>query len=276
MRRGKQFQWYILFLLLSLAVLIFGISDRQKTTQIQQQVVELASPLLHALRQPLVLAWAVRDWTKEHWRAVEQNKIIKRENVSLRQWRERAEILMAENAALQRLLAMTPVAGSQPLAARVLADTQTPYAESVLIDVGRSKGVQAGQAVMVPEGVVGRVVEVSRDTARVLLITDYNSRIPVKMMDTDEIGILHGGSEISFELTFSRAEPEFIDGALLYTSGAGGIFEPGLPVATVVKTPHGIRIEPKVDLRKLDKVVVQLRDVSGVIDPHTESCDDGS
>lgn len=275
MRRGRQFQWYIIFLLLSLAVLIFGISDRQKTAQIQQQVVEFSSPLLYALRQPLVLAWAARDWAKEHWAAVEQNKIIKQENLRLREWKTRAEILMAENAELQQLLSMTAYHGSTPLAARVLADSHSPYAESVIIDVGRKDGVRAGQAVMVSEGLVGRVIDVSAETSRVLLITDYNSRIPVKLLNGGEIGILHGGKELDFRLTFSDDEATLIEDSLLYTSGAGGIFEQGLPVAIVRAGTKGLKIEPTANLRRLDKVIVQLRPVEGVIDPQIESCGNG-
>lgn len=170
---------------------------------------------------------------------------VQQENDLLRQELDAAKVELSglrENAAeverLRRLLSITPPEEWTRQGARVISQRLGPNAalETMLIDKGSASGVTVNTPVLVPDGVVGRVLRLSPSSATVLLVTDPNSHIPVVSQTNRTQGILKGEGP-SNELTMQYV-PQGValeEGEILVTSGLADIFPKGLPVAKVTK-----------------------------------------
>jgi rod shape-determining protein MreC len=184
-----------------------------------------------------------------------ENEVLREDNARLLQWQEVARRLAAENAALRDLTKLVPDHPMSALSARVIGDSGGAFLRNVLVDAGSTDGVQRGEAAMTGEGLVGRVSEVGRRTARILLLTDLNSHIPVMVERTSERAFLDGDNSDRPQLSFLETKTPVKPGDRIVTAGAGGIFPPNLPVGVVSGADNGIiRVEPFADLSRLDLV----------------------
>jgi rod shape-determining protein MreC len=143
------------------------------------------------------------------------------------------------------------------IATRVVSDPGGPFVRAIILDAGGSKGVSKFQPVMAPAGVVGRIVTVGRQSARALLLTDLNSRIPVFIRRTGDRGILLGDNSDRPKLAYLPMQSSAKVGDEVFTSGDGGIFPAKLPVGVVdfVDGPT-VRVRLAADLSRLDFVNV--------------------
>jgi rod shape-determining protein MreC len=123
-----------------------------------------------------------------------ENETLRAENDRLRQWYDVAMALDAENAELKANLHWIPDPSMSFVTARVVADAGGVYARSVLLSIGPNHAVQKGQIALDARGLVGRVTEVGARSARVLLMTDMNSRIPVTLETSRARAIVVGGN----------------------------------------------------------------------------------
>ena len=121
-----------------------------------------------------------------------ENRRLREENERLRRWQAVALALDAENAALKANLHWIPDPAPSYVTARVVADAGGVYARAVLLSVGPEQRIAQGQIALDERGLVGRVTEVGARSARVLLITDMNSRIPVTLENSRARAILVG------------------------------------------------------------------------------------
>ena len=124
-------------------------------------------------------------------------------------------------------------------AVRVAAETDGPFAETLLADAGRRANVQEGHIAFNEGGLVGRVVAVGRDSARILQVTDFNSRVPVMGEASGLRAILHGGRDRFGTLMDRPEEDAFLDGERILTSGEGGVFPRGILVGEAFRTDEG-------------------------------------
>lgn len=158
---------------------------------------------------------------------------LKQENIRLRQWYQAALTLESENESLRELLNVKVNSSNRFVTARVLADSANAYVRSVLVGAGNADGVVKGQAVLSGEGLVGRVVEVSENVSRVLLLTDLNSRVPVLIEGVRKKAILVGNNSDEVSLEFLPEDVSLAKGSRVVTSGDGGLFPPGLPIGVI-------------------------------------------
>jgi len=161
------------------------------------------------------------------------NLRLEQENIRLRQWYQTALLLDSENRALRELLNLRFDPSYRHIAARILADSGNTYVKSVLVAVGKIDGVKKDAAVVAGEGLIGRVVEVGDKTARVLLVNDINSRVPIVVEDTGQHAIMAGTNETNPLLIHVPKESKITEGSRIITSGYGGVFPQGLPVGRV-------------------------------------------
>ena len=167
------------------------------------------------------------------------NLRLEQENIRLRQWYQTALLLDSENRALRELLNLRIDPTYRHISARILADSGNTYVKSVLVAVGKLDGVKKDAAVVAGEGLIGRVVEVGTKTARVLLVNDINSRVPVVVEDTGQHAIMAGDNELDPKLIHVPKDSEITEGARIITSGYGGVFPQGLPVGRVKFDKNG-------------------------------------
>ena len=135
------------------------------------------------------------------------------------------------------------------------------YPDTILIDRGRDSGLRVNMAVLTPDGVVGKVVEVFDSTAQVLLISDRKSGVGVELADTQVKGVLKGTGSSLCRLEYIPHEETVAVGAQLLTSGQDQLFPKGLPVGQVLSVRPGeffqeIVIQPAAPLSRLEQVLV--------------------
>src|SRR5258708_3452496 len=138
---------------------------------------------------------------------------------------------------------------SRPCARRTRVSA---YVRGALLNVGRKAGVASGQAVVTGEGLAGRIAEVGDNSARVLYVTDVNSRLPVLIERTRERAILAGDNSAQLRLTLLQSVAGVQRGDRIITSGHGGSFPVGIPVGAGVETGEGsVRVRPFGDFSRL-------------------------
>ena len=124
---------------------------------------------------------------------------------------------------------------------------------SLAVNLGADNGVRDGQAAVGSIGLVGRTVQTGDRSARILLITDLNARIPVVVEETRLRGILAGDNTNRPRLIHLPPDTEVRAGDRIVTSGHGGMFPVGIPVGVVASADDGtVRIEPVEDLTRLE------------------------
>jgi rod shape-determining protein MreC len=160
-------------------------------------------------------------------------------------------------------VAADPQAGF--VTARIVADSGNAYVRSMLVMAGAKHNVVKGNPVLAAEGLVGRVIEAGDRAARVLLLTDMNSRIPVMVEGQGWRGILAGtnGELPLLEHLPPEALKDIGPGMRVVTSGHGGLFPFGLPVGEVAKGEDGkwgVRPYAAVDRLVFVRIIDKIED----------------
>lgn len=194
----------------------------------------------------------VRDF-QSYQRIVQQNQDLRNELQKMKAWREAALQLEQENA---RLLDLNKVRLDPRLTfvtGVVLADSGSPFRQSVLLNVGARDGIVDGWATMDGIGLVGRISGVGRDTSRVILLTDPASRIPATIQPSGQTAIVQGDNTAAPPISFLE-DPDLVrPGDRVVSSGDGGVFPAGLLIGQVAADPGGrLRVVLAADYERLE------------------------
>jgi rod shape-determining protein MreC len=216
-----------------LALFLLWRADNPRVERLRIAVAEAASPSITFLATPATRLWLlVEDWGRFQ-DVYAQNRELRREIERLRAWRDAAQGLERENAQLRALNNVRLSPRMSFATGEVIADTGGPFGHSALVNIGARDGVEDGAAAVDGAGLVGRVVGVGDQVARVLLLTDFDSRVPVKILPSGRRAILTGDATAAPRLSFI-AEPEGVEiGQQVVTSGDDGVFPPDLAVGVV-------------------------------------------
>jgi rod shape-determining protein MreC len=234
-------------------MIALGKSDQVGFESLRDRVMDVAAPTLEVLSRPASLLDAAISRARDFVGVYRTNAQLTVENERLLLWQQAALRLTSENAELRDLLKLVPESSNSFVTARIIADSGGAYVRSAMVNAGRSNGVFRGQAAITGDGLVGRVTEVGNGAARVLLITDLNSRIPVIVETSRRRAILTGDNSEHPRLLNFEAGPAPRIGDRIVTSGEGGVFPPGLPVGTVVAVESGMaRVEPYAALSRVE------------------------
>ena len=122
---------------------------------------------------------------------------------------------------------------SDEIIAKVLIDKQSPFLRSIIINKGSKDNIKLGMAVLDGEYLVGKIIEVNYTTARVLLLSDLNSKIPVAIEPEGYQSILSGTGKNDGVIQYSKEEISLDAGNTVYTSGSGAIFKSGIPIGKI-------------------------------------------
>lgn len=195
---------------------------------------------------------------------------VRRQNLSLKEEVSRLkqeEMLLSEakreNERLHRLLQMRDNVAVPTVAAMVIGKDPSNWFRSILIDKGAREGVSRDSAVLCPQGLVGRVIEVMEQTSRVQLITDPNCAVGALIQRTRVGGVVVGEVGPYCRLKFLPRDAEVSVGDLVLTSGLGGLSPKGIPIGLVTavqKKENALfqeaQLAPKVDLFRIEEVLV--------------------
>lgn len=246
-----------LLILVSAAIIVLGKADRMLFDSLSAATADTLAPVLSAVTRPLGAIGDVVDHARGFIGTYEENRRLTRENERLLRWQQAALDLATDNQKLRGLVKAVPNAAVSYVTARVIANSGGAYVRTVMIDAGREQQIARGEAAITGEGLVGRLTEVGTRAARVLLITDLNSRIPVTIDNTKTNAILAGDNSERPRLIYLSQADGVKVGDRVVTSGEGGVFPPGLPVGIVSAIDSmGPRVEPFVELSQLGYVMV--------------------
>jgi len=230
---------FVLLFGASLALMVLGKSESPIVERARLTVTDAVTPIMNGLSRPLASIRQAYDNAREFLDLREENAALREQQARLVQWQSVARQLEAENRALRDLLKFAPDRAASFVTARVVADNGGAFVRSVLVAAGSRDGLRKGDAAVTGEGLVGRVAEVGERSARVLLLTDINSRIPVVIERSRDQGILAGDNSDNPRLLYLSHGSQLVPGDRVVTSAAGGAFPPGLPVGVVKSTDTG-------------------------------------
>lgn len=246
--------------------IVLGKADVLLFDRLRMVVADAMAPVLQAVAQPMAtIALGVRH-VEGMFDLYRENERLRQDNARLMQWQEVARRLQAENAGLRDLVKFAPEGATHYVSAQVIANSGGVFARNVLVNVGARDGVTRGQAAVTGEGLVGRVAEVGERSARVLLLTDLNSHIPVILDSSRERAVMAGDNSDQPRLLYLPPNAAAKVGERIVTEGAGGVFPPGLPVGVVASIDGKVvRVEPYAELSRLDYVRIVDFGLTGVL-----------
>lgn len=227
--------------------------DSPRVERFRAQVVDRIVPSFNWAMAPVTGAVNILRDFQSYQRMYQQNQDLHRELQQMKAWKEAALQLEQENA---RLLDLNNVQLDPRLTyvtGVVMADSGSPFRQSVLINVGSRDGIMDGWAAMDGLGLVGRISGVGRNTARVLLLTDTSSRIPVSTQPSGQRALVIGDNSASPLLDFIETPDQVRPGDRVMTTGDGGVFPAGLLVGQVIEDRGGrMRVRIAADYERLE------------------------
>ncbi|MDR0631869.1 MAG: rod shape-determining protein MreC [Holosporaceae bacterium] len=179
-------------------------------------------------------------------------------NVELREEIEKLKNLRQENEELRALLSLKKLTNFSAIAAKVMCTFSNDFTQSFTLSAGKIDGVSTNDIIKNSEGLVGRVIEANDSWSRVLLITDMNSSIPVKIGESQINAIMTGSNSDKLFISSIREDIPIKEGDVVKTSGYG-ICE-DVFVGKIVKSNKKFMIKSPVNFSTLKYVVVLKKD----------------
>jgi rod shape-determining protein MreC len=249
-------------------VMLLGKADMALTERLRTTLSDALSPIYAVVSQPIRAAEALIRDVQGLARLRSDNAALREENERLRRWQAAALAMEAENILLRRQLAYMPEAAPAFQSARVVADGGGTYARAVLLAVPPQHGIRKGQVALDERGFVGRVTEVGARSARVLLATDMNSRVPVTLEGSRARAVMAGTNGARPRLAHW---PEGVipqEGERVVTSAEANAFPAGLPIGVVRRSAQG-NLEVELFARMDQLEIIRLFDfgLGGILPP---------
>ena len=258
-------------------LLLLGKADALLAERARTALSDALVPIYAVLSEPLGRVRAVIVGFDELLTVRGDNTRLREENERLRRWQSLALALDAENQRLRANLNWIPDPAPAFATARVVADAGGVYARAVLLALGPNHGIAKGQIALDERGLVGRVTEVGSRTARVLLLTDLNSRIPVILETSRARAILVGTNGPRPRLTYWSDGAVPAEGERVVTSAEAGAFPANLPVGTVHYSASNVpEVEPNAQLDRLEVVRIFDYGLRGIVSPEAAGKPGGS
>jgi len=247
-------------LLCLVGLFIFWRIDSPRVERFRAQIVDRVMPGFDWAMAPVTGAVNILRDFQSYQRIYDQNQELRRELRQMTAWKEAALQLEQENARLRDLNNVRLDPRLTYITGVVLADSGSPFRQSVLINVGSRDGIVDGWATMDGIGLVGRISGVGPNTSRVILLTDATSRIPAIIQPSGQRAMVTGDNSAAPPIDFLEDSEQVRPGDRIVTSGDGDVFPPGLLIGQVAEDPGGrLRVRLAADYERLEFLRV-LRD----------------
>lgn len=264
----------MLVLVLAATFVVWRI-DSPRVERLRASFIDRFVPTFDWAMLPVTHVMGMVEGFQSYARIYQQNQELRRELQQMKSWKEAAVQLEQQNAKLlaQNQVRLDPKLTS--VSGVVLADSGSPFRQSVLLNVGSRDGIVDGWATMDGLGLVGRISGVGRTTSRVILLTDPSSRIPVTIQPSGQKAILAGDNTALPLIDFLESPEQVRPGDRVISSGDGGVFPADLLVGQVLQgQDKRLRVRLSADYERLDFLRVlrshpaeQLRDAGPLIPP---------
>jgi rod shape-determining protein MreC len=252
----------------SFGMMLLGKADALLVERARIALADSLAPIYAVLATPLGRLHGAVTEAVNLWDMRDENARLRDENEKLRRWQTIALALDAENRRLKASLHWIPDPEGSFITARVVADAGGVYARAVLLSVGPNHSIRKGEIAVDERGLIGRVTEVGARTARVLLLTDLNSRIPVTLETSRAHAILIGTNGPRPRLVYWPEGVVPQEGERVVTSAEANAFPANLPIGAVHYSSTGApEVEPVAMLQKLEIVRIFDYGLTGVTPP---------
>lgn len=231
----------ILGAVIGLLLLLISFIDPRGFSVLRTIGAEATAPVSKSLAEVTGATGGAVDNIAAYFNAASKNAAMKRELEENRLELLEAKALKQENNRLKRLLDLKEKTSDSIGIARLISSTSSSSRRIATLGIGSTSGVIIGQPVRAPEGLIGRVLETGPTTARILLVSDGKNVTPVKRAKDEIPAFATGRGDGTVDIRpINMGTNPFKQGDLLTTSGSGGLYSPGIPVAMVIeKTETG-------------------------------------
>jgi rod shape-determining protein MreC len=251
--------------------------DSPRVERFRAALIDRVVPSFDWALVPVTKAAEMFEDFQSYARLYEQNQQLRDELQQMKAWKEAALQLEQKNARLLDLNQVRLDPRLTHVTGLVLADSGSPFRQSVLLNVGARDGIRDVWATMDGIGLVGRISGVGNQTARVILLTDSNSRIPVTVQPSGQKAMLSGDNSAAPPLEFLENADQVRPGDRVVTSGDGAVFPAGLLVGQVaLGNDRRLRVVLSADYQRLEFLRVlrshdltPITDAGGLIAPET-------
>ncbi|QTD56415.1 rod shape-determining protein MreC [Parasphingorhabdus cellanae] len=240
-------------------LLLISIFDPQGFAVLRTIGSEATAPVSKTLSEVGGATGSAGENISAYFNAASKNAAMRRELESNRIEILEARALKQENERLKRLLDLEKEVPDAIGMARLISSTSSSSRRMATLGLGTTDGILIGQPVRAPEGLVGRVLEAGPTTARILLVSDSQNVMPVKRASDELPAFATGRGDGTVDIRpINLGTNPFKGGDLLITSGSGGLYAPGIPVAVVIRqTDTGAIARILANSAKVSHVIVQ-------------------
>lgn len=217
----RVFLEFLLVLTLIFCVLLFILwrIDGPRAERFRLSIQETIFPSTELLLAPLTRINGLVSNLRSYEALDRENQALRREILKLESWKEAALQLEQINAELRALNNLSVSPSYSYVSTEIIADSGSPYSQSVLLNIGRNRGVNVGVAAVDGIGLLGRVIAVGEDHARVLLLSDPTSQISALIMPERQHAIVRGNNQSELTLIPIETDTPIKAGSRVVTSG---------------------------------------------------------
>ena len=253
----SNFSLFILFILTFLLI-FFNKTEYFIIYQIKSTSVDIINPVSKVISFPVRTTIKTINSVKDLRFVQQENIKLKEEIIRLKKWQTLSIKNLRENKAYKKLLNSTSNNMNVVKTAVVTAQSPNIYSKTIVINAGKNHQINNNFAVINERGLVGKVISVSNNNSKILLMNDTNSSVPVKIMNQDYFAIMHGTKNGKYLISaFIKDDKMPNIGDILVTSGNANIFPKDILVGRIIEiAEQNIIALPFVDLRNLEFVQV--------------------
>lgn len=230
----------------------------------------VAAPVVQVLVWPAKMITKGYEYLNNLWHIQQDNEQLRAENENLHKLQDKYKALEIENKLLVDLLNYVTLPEASFISARMVAEENSAFSQAIVAYIGDNE-VQKGDVVLANNSVVGRVDKKLYRYAKIILLTDISSNIPVIIENSRTRGIIKGDNSPYPKLVFTPLDAEISVGDRIVTSGVSGVFPAGLPVGYVYSiVKNEIKVKLFASLEKLEYVKIVNYNIGGLLEDNTD------
>ena len=253
----KQRFSLIVLLFFSITLIVLGKYNFVGINYLKAMINEVVYRSSYIVSIPEKYAVLSYNTVRDHFMLYEDYDIVKKKLKKIESKKYNIDFLIAENNKLKKTLEDVSYSSDEQHA-KVLIDKESPFLRSIIINKGTKHSITKGMTVLNNSYLVGKVVEVNFSTARVLLLSDLNSKTPVTIEPGSIQAILSGTGKNNGTIQYAKENLPINVGSIVFTSGAGGLFKEGIPIGKIAEINNKKVIDFFSDFSQLGFVRVVL------------------
>lgn len=246
------------FLVVAVILVLLAVNSKTIVSPIRAKLTDAISVPLKAIRGICEFSGRIMPFASLR----EENRVLRARIDLLNRHLEESKILAAENQRLKDILDFKNAAVYSTIPAEVIGRDPSNWSNSLIIDKGTTQGIKQNKAVISMKGLVGRVLEIGRYSAKILLITDPNSKVSAVIQRNRQGGMLVGRPDGKCKMIYIALDSDIVKGDKVITAGFGSVFPRGILIGEVEdigKEPGRLYkyaiVRPAQDMTKLEEVM---------------------